>query len=80
MNFRAACATLALAVPLAFHSSPMRSAVDESLRGFDQDSQAEELPWEKQVRAIPDAARSGGILAQRTGEVTQVLQKILEGL
>jgi N-acetylated-alpha-linked acidic dipeptidase len=54
MKFRTACAALALAWPLALHP-----ATDDSIRGFDPASQAQEIRWEQQARAIPDAARIG---------------------
>ena len=44
---------------LALTSPLLRSQSDQSLRGFDLDSQAEELRWERQARAIPEAARVG---------------------
>src|ERR1700678_3121058 len=54
MKFRTACAGLALAWPLALHP-----ATDDRLRGFDTASQAQEIRWEQQARAIPDAGRIG---------------------
>ena len=52
MKFRIACA--ALAAPLALHP-----ATDDSIRGFDPASQAQEITWEQHARAVPDAARIG---------------------
>jgi N-acetylated-alpha-linked acidic dipeptidase len=45
-------AGVALACLLSLHS-----ANNDSIRGFDASSQAEELKWEAQARAIPDASR-----------------------
>ncbi len=52
MKLRTACAALAIAVPLTLHP-----ANNDAIRGFDAASQAEELKWEEQARAIPEAAR-----------------------
>lgn len=48
-----------LAVCLAVFLIPaaMRSAAPDSIRGFDAASQAEEINWEKQARAIPESGR-----------------------
>jgi N-acetylated-alpha-linked acidic dipeptidase len=54
MKFRTAYAALALACPIALHP-----ATDDSIRGFDPASQAQEIRWEQQARAIPDAPRIG---------------------
>lgn len=54
MKFRLTCAALAFVWPLALHS-----ALGESIRGFDPASQAQEIQWEQQARAIPDAVRIG---------------------
>jgi N-acetylated-alpha-linked acidic dipeptidase len=56
MRFPAACAAFLLVAPLALHP-----ATDDApaLRGFDPDSQAQEIKWEQQARALPDAARLG---------------------
>jgi N-acetylated-alpha-linked acidic dipeptidase len=54
MKFRIACAALVFAWPLALHP-----AIDDSIRGFDPASQAEEIRWEQQARGIPEAARIG---------------------
>ena len=52
MKLRTACTLLAIGAPLALHP-----ASNDAIRGFDAASQAEELKWEEQVRAIPDAGR-----------------------
>jgi len=57
MNFRTTLLALAglsafLTAPLALHP-----ANNDAIRGFDAASQTEELKWEEQARAIPDAAR-----------------------
>jgi len=57
MKLRTACAALALAAPLALHP-----AADDSIRGFDSGSQAMEIQWEHQARAVPDAARMGAFI------------------
>lgn len=54
MQYRTACAALALAFPLI-----VRPAADDSIRGFGYAAQSEEYKWEQQARAIPDAARIG---------------------
>src|ERR1700689_5228411 len=63
MKFRTACAVLTLAAPFALHP-----ASDDSLRGFDPASQAEEIRWEQQGRAIPDAARIGEFIRRYSGQ------------
>jgi N-acetylated-alpha-linked acidic dipeptidase len=65
MKIRTAWAALALILTL---TSPLllRSAVDQSLRGFDLDSQADELKWERQASAIPEAARIGEFIRRRS--------------
>jgi len=50
MKLRTACIVLATAAPLTLHP-----ANNDAIRGFDAASQAEELTWEQQARAIPDA-------------------------
>jgi N-acetylated-alpha-linked acidic dipeptidase len=57
MKFRTAFAALLLATPLALHP-----AADDQLRGFDTASQAQEITWEQQARAIPDAAHIGAFI------------------
>jgi N-acetylated-alpha-linked acidic dipeptidase len=52
MKLRTAGATLAIAAPLTLHP-----ANNDAIRGFDSASQAEELKWEEQARAIPEATR-----------------------
>jgi len=54
MKSRIACATFAFLWPLA-----LRPAANDSLRGFDSASQAQEIRWEQQARTIPDPARIG---------------------
>ncbi len=54
MKFRALRVLLCLTTPLAIHP-----ATDDSIRGFDPAAQAQEVKWEQQARAIPDAARVG---------------------
>jgi N-acetylated-alpha-linked acidic dipeptidase len=63
MKFRTACAALLLATPLA-----LRPADDDQLRGFDPASQAQELTWEQQARAIPDAARIGAFIKRYSSQ------------
>ncbi len=58
MKFRTACAALALAAPLAIHPATDDASIN-AIRGFDPASQAREIAWEQQARAIPDAARIG---------------------
>jgi N-acetylated-alpha-linked acidic dipeptidase len=61
MKFRTACAAFVLmwllAAPLALHPATDDSL--NSIRGFDPASQAREITWEQQARAIPSAARIG---------------------
>ena len=47
-------AALLLAIPLALYP-----AAEDSIRGFDPDSRNQEVEWERQARAIPDATRIG---------------------
>jgi N-acetylated-alpha-linked acidic dipeptidase len=54
MKFRALRVLLCLTIPLAIHP-----ATDDSIRGFDPAAQAQEVKWEQQARAVPDAARVG---------------------
>ena len=54
MKSRIACAAFAFLWPLA-----LRPAANDSLRGFDSTSQAQEIHWEQQARTIPDPARIG---------------------
>ena len=63
MRFRIACAALLLAAPLA-----LRPAADDSIRGFDAVSQAQEISWEQQARAIPDAARIGEFIKRYSSQ------------
>ena len=54
MKLRIACAALLLTAPFALHP-----AANDSILGFDRASQTQEIVWEQQARAIPDAARIG---------------------
>src|SRR5580704_8438553 len=63
MRFRIACAAILLAAPLA-----LRPAADDSIRGFDAASQAQEISWEQQARAIPDADRIGEFIKRYSGQ------------
>ncbi len=63
MKFRIACAAIALAVPFA-----LRPAADDSIRGFDAVSQAEEVRWEQQARAIPNAGRIGDFIRRYSNQ------------
>ena len=63
MKYRVACAVLALAIPLSLHP-----AADDSIRGFDSASQAQEVKWEQQARAIPDAARIGEFIRKYSNQ------------
>jgi N-acetylated-alpha-linked acidic dipeptidase len=58
MKFRTACAALALAAPFALHPAS-DEALTQAIRGFDPASQAREITWEQQARAIPDPAHVG---------------------
>jgi N-acetylated-alpha-linked acidic dipeptidase len=49
---RAAWLVVALSVPVI-----LRPAGNDSIRGFDPASRAEEMKWESQARAMPDASR-----------------------
>ena len=50
--------TLAILVlPCTLHSAP-----EDSIRGFDAVAQTEQVKWEHQARAIPDAARIGDFI------------------
>ena len=48
-----------LALFLAALPSAVRPASDDSIRGFDAESQAEEIKWEREARAMPEAAHIG---------------------
>src|SRR4051812_1605618 len=50
-------ADLKQVVALAALAVVARSATHESIRGFDRPSQAMEVKWEQQARAIPDPTR-----------------------
>ncbi len=52
MKQRVASALLVFLIPAAMHS-----AAPDSIRGFDTKSQSDELKWEEQARAIPEAGR-----------------------
>jgi N-acetylated-alpha-linked acidic dipeptidase len=58
MKLRTAYAALVLAWPLALHPATDDASIN-AIRGFDPASQAQEIRWEQQARAIPDAARIG---------------------
>jgi N-acetylated-alpha-linked acidic dipeptidase len=58
MRFPTACAALLLAAPFALHPATDDATVP-TLRGFDPASQAQEIKWEQQARALPDASRIG---------------------
>ncbi len=63
MKLRTSCAVLALLWPLV-----LRPAAGDSIRGFDAASQAEEVRWEQQARAIPDAARIGEFIRRYSNQ------------
>lgn len=63
MRLRIIVAAFALAVPFALHP-----AADDSIRGFDPASQAKEVQWEQQARAIPDAARIGEFIRRYSSQ------------
>src|SRR6185312_15430152 len=65
MRLPAVCAVVLLASPLA-----LRPADDEAptLRGFDAASQAREIQWEQQARALPDAARIGEFIRKYSSQ------------
>jgi N-acetylated-alpha-linked acidic dipeptidase len=52
LSLRIACGVAALSLPLI-----LRPAANDTIRGFDPPSQAEEMSWERQARAIPEAPR-----------------------
>src|SRR5271165_1204500 len=54
---------LAIAAPLALHP-----ANNDTIRGFDAASQAAELDWEKQARAIPDATRVRNLIERLSNQ------------
>src|ERR1700748_3040215 len=63
MKIRTAGAAIAFFVPLALHP-----ATDDSIRGFDPASQAREVKWEQQARAIPEAARVGDFIQRPSSQ------------
>lgn len=67
MKFRTACAALAIAMPLALHPAT-DDPVATSLRGFDPVAQAQEIKWEQQARAVPDAARIGEFIRKYSSQ------------
>ena len=67
MKLRTACAALALTWPLALHPAA-NDALNISIRGFDPASQAQEIRWEQQARAIPDAARIGEFIKRYSSQ------------
>ena len=46
----------------------VRPAADDSIRGFDAASQAQEIGWEQQARAIPDAGRIGEFIKRYSSQ------------
>ncbi len=63
MRLRSALVAVALSVPLT-----LRPAANESIRGFDPASQAEEMKWERQARAVPDAARISALIRRLSNQ------------
>lgn len=64
MKIRIAGAALVLAaVPLA-----LRPAADDPILGFDTASQAQEIQWEQQMRAIPEAKRIGEFIKRYSNQ------------
>jgi N-acetylated-alpha-linked acidic dipeptidase len=63
MKFTTACATFLLIAPWTIHSAP-----EDSIRGFDAAGQAQEIKWEQQARAIPDAARVGAFIKRYSNQ------------
>src|SRR5580658_9391680 len=63
MKFRIALAALVFAWPLALHP-----ATDNLIRGFDPETQAQEIDWEAEARAIPDAARIGEFIKRYSNQ------------
>ena len=63
MKLRITWAALALAVPLM-----LLPAANDSIRGFDAASQATEIEWEKQARAIPDAGRIRNLIEKLSNQ------------
>jgi N-acetylated-alpha-linked acidic dipeptidase len=57
------CAAALVAGPLV-----VRSATDDAIRGFDAAAQAQEVKWEQQARAIPDAARIGAFIKKYSAQ------------
>ena len=63
MKLRITWAALAMAVPLM-----LLPAANDSIRGFDAASQATEIEWEKQARAIPDAGRIRNLIEKLSNQ------------
>lgn len=60
---RAAFPILLLTGPLTIHS-----ATDDTIRGFDPTAQAQEIQWEQQARAIPEASRVGEFIKRYSNQ------------
>ena len=67
MKFRTACAVFALVTPFALHPAT-DDALINAIRGFDPATQAQEVTWEQQARAIPDAARIGEFIKRLSNQ------------
>jgi N-acetylated-alpha-linked acidic dipeptidase len=63
MKLRSACAVLVLAGPLALYP-----ATNDTIRGFDPAAQTQEIKWEQQARAIPDATRIGEFIRKLSNQ------------
>src|SRR6202050_1085731 len=63
MKLRIACAALLLTAPFALHP-----AANDSILGFDRASQTQEILWEQQARAIPDATRIGEFIKRYSNQ------------
>ena len=63
MKLRIACTAIVLTAPFALHP-----AANDSILGFDRASQTQEILWEQQARAIPDAARIGEFIKRYSNQ------------
>src|ERR1019366_2920515 len=59
LNPRMKTRLAALALLLAVSPFALRPAADDTSRGFDPTSQADEIKWEREARALPEAPRIG---------------------
>jgi N-acetylated-alpha-linked acidic dipeptidase len=84
MRLPAACAVLLLAAPLALRPATDDALAAPTLRGFDPASQAQEIKWEQQARALPDAARIGEFIRKFSSQAhlagTPQSKSVAEGI